>query len=163
MEYYCGWTKSCTTQDTIGNHCLLVFTGDHIIPWFLRWCNILSIHSIVDGCEIRETHGMFPKYQPYQQTLWLRSWCEMDFVHPQQPFHERLPYRSKLYGVLESGSYPKVPKFYTMRGRQPKLFGPQLVVFKQIACVWGPHINHPQLINRGVAPSKVVRFPRKPG
>ena len=39
---YGGWTKSCTT------HCLLVFTGDHIILGFLRWCRISSIHSMFD-------------------------------------------------------------------------------------------------------------------
>ena len=37
-----------TTQDTMGNHCWLLFTGDHIILWFLnggaKW--ISSIHSI---------------------------------------------------------------------------------------------------------------------
>ena len=41
---YCGWTKSCTTQGTMQNHCLLVFTGDHIILGFLTWCRISSIH-----------------------------------------------------------------------------------------------------------------------
>ena len=29
----------------MGNHCLLVFSGDHIILGFLRWCRIASIHS----------------------------------------------------------------------------------------------------------------------
>ena len=37
---YGGWTKSCTAQDSMENHCLLEFTGHHIILEFLRWCRI---------------------------------------------------------------------------------------------------------------------------
>ena len=32
--------------ETMGNHNLLVFTGNQSIPGLLRWCKILSIHSI---------------------------------------------------------------------------------------------------------------------
>ena len=32
--------------ETMGNHCLLVFTGNQTIPGLLRWCRILSIHSM---------------------------------------------------------------------------------------------------------------------
>ena len=34
--------------ETMGSHCLLVFTGESFIPRFLRWCRILSIHSRVE-------------------------------------------------------------------------------------------------------------------
>ena len=32
--------------ETMGSHCLLVFTGVIIIPGFLRWCRISTIHSV---------------------------------------------------------------------------------------------------------------------
>ena len=32
---YCGWTKSCTTQETMRNLCLLAFTGESPIRGFL--------------------------------------------------------------------------------------------------------------------------------
>ena len=42
----CGWTNSCAKKRTRGNHCLLVSIGVIIIPGFLRWCRISSIHSM---------------------------------------------------------------------------------------------------------------------
>ena len=47
----CGWTTSCTTQEPIGDHCSLVFTGESSFPTFVRWCRISSIHSVLLGCE----------------------------------------------------------------------------------------------------------------
>ena len=43
----CGsYTKSISHHcETMGSHCLLVFTEKSFIPGFLRWCRILSIHS----------------------------------------------------------------------------------------------------------------------
>ena len=32
--------------EAMGNHCLLVFTGNQTIPGLLRWCRILSIHPM---------------------------------------------------------------------------------------------------------------------
>ena len=41
----CGRTESISHHlETMGNHCLLVFTN--IIPGFLSWCRISSIHGI---------------------------------------------------------------------------------------------------------------------
>ena len=47
---HCGWTNSCTTLETMANHCLLVFTLESSFQGFLggaKW--ILSIHGIIKG------------------------------------------------------------------------------------------------------------------
>ena len=47
--------------EAMGNHCLLVFTGESFIPGFLRWCRILSIHSNPQTvlCETGEAKAFF--------------------------------------------------------------------------------------------------------
>ena len=58
-------------QDTMGNHCWLVFTGDHIMLGFLRWCRISSIHGMLDFVDSRF------------QILWARfTWFKALRKHP---------------------------------------------------------------------------------
>ena len=44
---YCGWTKSISHHfETMITSVCWYFQGNHQQPGFLRWCRILSIHSI---------------------------------------------------------------------------------------------------------------------
>ena len=68
---YCGWTKSCNKL----NHTKPLFVGIYrgiIIPGFLRWCRISSIHSTVPPTTTtkRLVSPWFPLRNKHPQKGW---------------------------------------------------------------------------------------------
>ena len=61
--------------ETMGNHCLLVFTGNQTIPGFLRWCRNSSIHGMEYKGPLRLSQGTKPKFtKTYGPPLTLCKW-----------------------------------------------------------------------------------------
>ena len=88
--------------ETMGIHCLLIFTGKIIIPGVLRWCRISSIHSSAHGSPCGAL----------QQDCLLLPWCkELLELHTQTS--SRVSPRKHIYiYIFWGGRFPKnIPGF----------------------------------------------------
>ena len=75
--WYCGWTKSCTTLKWEAIVCWY-FTGNRIIPGFLRWCEMDFVHP-QQLARPKATHGA----QAVQESLpsaWREALAEASVV-----------------------------------------------------------------------------------
>ena len=72
-ETYRGWLRNlfAPRNETMGNHCWLVFTGESIIPEFIRWCRISSIHNIakLEKTKTKRPHEGHKQVKPFVSSL----------------------------------------------------------------------------------------------